>query len=68
MAGTDGAGLADAPMSAAQAKYLKQLSEEAGEPFDSELSSGQASQRIEELQKRLGRDPSLILMNSQSDG
>jgi hypothetical protein len=55
-------------MSAAQAKYLKQLSEEAGEPFDSELSSGQASQRIEELQKRLGRDPSLILMNSQSDG
>jgi hypothetical protein len=45
----------DEPMTAAQASYLKTLSEEAGEPFESGLSKAEASKRIEALQERTGR-------------
>ena len=42
-------------MTGAQASYLKTLSEEAGEPFDSSLSKAEASLRIDELQGKTGR-------------
>lgn len=45
----------DEPMTGAQASYLKTLSEEAGESFDSSLSKADASRRIDELKGRLGR-------------
>jgi hypothetical protein len=45
----------DEPMTGAQASYLKTLCEEAGEPFESDLSKAQASQRIDELQAKTGR-------------
>jgi hypothetical protein len=43
------------PMTAAQASYLKTLSEEAHEPFESELTKAEASKRIEALQQKTGR-------------
>ena len=43
------------PMTGAQASYLKTLSEEAGEPFDQDLTKAEASRRIDELQERTGR-------------
>lgn len=46
----------DERMTGAQASYLKTLCEEAGEEFDPELSKAEASQRIDELQRRTGRD------------
>jgi hypothetical protein len=45
----------DEPMTGAQASYLKTLSEEAGEPFDPELTKADASKHIEELQEKTGR-------------
>jgi hypothetical protein len=45
----------DEPMTGAQASYLKTLSDEAGEPFEDDLSKAEASRRIEELQQRTGR-------------
>jgi hypothetical protein len=42
-------------MTGAQASYLKTLSEEAGEPFDEELTKAEASKKIEELQSETGR-------------
>ena len=42
-------------MTGAQASYLKTLCEEAGEEFDPNLSKGEASQRIDELQEKTGR-------------
>jgi hypothetical protein len=45
----------DESMTGAQASYLKTLSEEAGEPFDPELSKADASRRIDELQEKTGR-------------
>ena len=45
----------DEPMTAAQASYLKTLSDQANEPFDEELTKAQASRRIDELQERTGR-------------
>ena len=45
----------DEPMTGAQASYLKTLSEEANEPFPDDLTKAQASQRIDELQKKTGR-------------
>jgi hypothetical protein len=45
----------DEPMTGAQASYLKTLSDEAGEPFDENLSKADASKRIDELQERTGR-------------
>jgi hypothetical protein len=45
----------DERMTGAQASYLKTLCEEAGEPFDENLTKAQASERIDELQERTGR-------------
>ena len=45
----------DEPMTAAQASYLKTLSTEAGEEFDSTLTKADASKRIDELQHVTGR-------------
>jgi hypothetical protein len=42
-------------MTGAQASYLKTLSEEAGEPFDEELTKAEASKKIDELQSETGR-------------
>lgn len=45
----------DEQMTGAQASYLKTLSQEAGEPFDEELSKAEASKKIDELQHETGR-------------
>ena len=45
----------DEKMTGAQESYLKTLSEEARAPFDASLTKGEASQRIEELQRQTGR-------------
>ena len=45
-------------MTGAQASYLKTLSDQAGEPFDEELTKAEASRRIDELQARTGRGQS----------
>jgi hypothetical protein len=45
----------DERMTGAQASYLKTLCEEAGEPFDADLTKAEASKRIDELQARTGR-------------
>lgn len=45
----------DEPMTAAQASYLKTLSEEAGEEFEAGLTKAEASKRIEALQQKTGR-------------
>jgi hypothetical protein len=45
----------DEPMTDAQASYLKTLSDEAGEPFDDELTKAEASRRIDLLRERTGR-------------
>ncbi|PWF48418.1 DUF3072 domain-containing protein [Massilia glaciei] len=42
-------------MTGAQKSYLKTLSEEAKEEVDENLTKAQASERIEELQKKTGR-------------
>jgi len=48
----------DEPMTGAQKSYLKTLSEEADEPMDEDLTKAQASERIEELQRKTGRGTS----------
>ena len=45
----------DEPMTGAQASYLKTLSEENGEAFDSGLSKAEASKRIDELRQKTPR-------------
>ncbi len=45
----------DEPMTGAQKSYLKTLSDEAKEPMDDNLTKAEASERIEELQKKTGR-------------
>ena len=45
----------DESMTGAQQSYLKTLSDEAGEPFDENLTKAEASKRIEELQHKTGR-------------
>ena len=45
----------DEPMTGAQASYLKTLSDQAGEPFDENLTKAEASKRIDELQAKTGR-------------
>jgi hypothetical protein len=45
----------DEPMTGAQASYLKTLSEEAGEPFEAELTKARASERIDELRAKTGK-------------
>jgi hypothetical protein len=59
----------DEPMTEAQATLLRTLCQEAGEPFDRDLSKGHASEWIEALQKRsMGAQPPRILMGDQTDG
>ncbi len=48
----------DEPMTGAQASYLKTLADQAGEPFDENLTKAEASRRIDELQQRTGRGQS----------
>lgn len=43
------------PMTGAQKSYLKTLSDEAGEPFDDNLTKAEASKKIDELQHKTGR-------------
>jgi uncharacterized damage-inducible protein DinB len=45
----------DEPMTAAQASYLRTLAEEAGEPFDAQLTKAEAAERIDALRARVGR-------------
>jgi hypothetical protein len=45
----------DEPMTANQSSYLRTLSEEAGEPFDENLTKAEASKRIDALQNRSPR-------------
>ena len=45
----------DETMTGAQASYLKTLCDEAGEPFDENLTKADASKRIDELQQKTGR-------------
>ena len=42
------------PMTSAQAAYLKALSEEAGEPFDADLTKAAGAKRIDELHRKMG--------------
>jgi DUF3072 family protein len=48
----------DEPMTTAQRSYLETLSREAGETLDPDISmtKAEAALRIEELQRRTGRD------------
>jgi uncharacterized damage-inducible protein DinB len=46
------------PMTAAQASYLRTLSDQANEPFDENLTKAEASRRIDQLQERTGRGQS----------
>jgi len=46
------------PMTAAQASYLRTLSNQASEPFDDNLTKAEASRRIDELQERTRRGQS----------
>jgi hypothetical protein len=48
----------DEPMTGAQASYLRTLSDQAGEPFDEDLTKAEASRRIDQLQERTGRGQS----------
>ncbi|MGB3408655.1 MAG: DUF3072 domain-containing protein [Jannaschia sp.] len=45
----------DEPMTGAQARYLKTLCEEAGAPFEPDLTKADASRRIDALQSKTGR-------------
>ena len=45
----------DEPMTGPQASYLQTLAREAGEEVPEGLTKAQASERIDELQKRTGR-------------
>lgn len=45
----------DDPMTGAQASYLKTLSEEADEEFDTALTKAEASRRIDELREKTGK-------------
>lgn len=42
-------------MTAAQASYLKTLSDEAGEEFEPSLTKAEASERIDALREKTGR-------------
>lgn len=48
----------DEPMTAAQRSYLHTLAAEAGEQIDDNLTKGEASKKIEELQRKTGRGSS----------
>ena len=46
----------DEPMTGAQESYLDTLSREAGEEVSPDLTKGEASQKIDELRHKTGRD------------
>lgn len=46
----------DEPMTGAQESYLHTLASEAGESVESDLTKAEASERIDELQEKTGRD------------
>src|SRR4051795_12525675 len=46
----------DEPMTGAQESYLDTLAREAGEPVEGELSKAEASEKIDELRHKTGRD------------
>lgn len=62
---TDAPGNADKPvddwitgdekMTGAQASYLQTLCEEAGQPFEPDMTKAEASKRIDALQSKTGR-------------
>lgn len=56
------------PMTGAQRAHLKLLSEEAQQPFDDSLTRAQASQRIEELQRITGGDPTISVAGEEDPG
>ncbi|HXM57799.1 MAG TPA: DUF3072 domain-containing protein [Candidatus Dormibacteraeota bacterium] len=45
----------DEPMTGPQESYLRTLAREAGEEIDPSMTKAQASERIEELQRKTGR-------------
>jgi DUF3072 family protein len=45
----------DEPMTGAQESYLQTLGREAGEQVEADLSKAEASERIDELQHKTGR-------------
>jgi hypothetical protein len=45
----------DEPMTGAQHSYLHTLAQEAGEQVDENLTKGEASKKIDELQQKTGR-------------
>lgn len=45
----------DEPMTGPQESYLRTLAQEAGEDVPTDLTKAEASDRIEELQRRTGR-------------
>ena len=45
----------DEPMTGAQRSYLKTLSDEAGVPFEENLTKAEASKRIDQLKQRSDR-------------
>jgi hypothetical protein len=47
-------GQADAPITEKQAVVLRDLAERAGEPYDGNLTRGEAERRIEALREQLG--------------
>ena len=57
----------DEPMTGAQRSYLETLSEEADEPFDEDLTKAEASERIDELQKKTGRGSAQSGQGGQAD-
>jgi hypothetical protein len=46
----------DEPMTGAQESYLDTLAREAGEPVEGELTKAEASEKIDELRHKTGRD------------
>jgi len=49
-------GNADDPMTDRQAVTLRELADRAGEPFDGNLTRGQAEERISWLREKLGEE------------
>lgn len=48
----------DEPMTAAQRSYLDTLAREAGEEIPADITKAEASEHIERLQEKTGRQPS----------
>ena len=55
-------------MTGGQRSYLETLSEKAGEPLGENLTKAEASERIEELQQKMGRGSSQSGQDGGSDG